>query len=502
MITCPKSRIRTVFPAVLVFFVFCFSVFAQKSPAPNIADPEPSAGGVLPKADDPLPTQGDSKTVDSLPSPDPSTGEFVFAEGDDPLIFSEAEENEQVVEPGKNDPSTPSVPGMDNPSVESPKYVVDSPTEKGSGENESDPLEKKESNETGSADENKKDSPDGKEVGEAVFVPIIRTLEATDEKNGSHLFGGKILADGGSTVLGAGVEFSQGMNFGSSTRIPFTLRSGKASYRVKNKKLEAGTTYFYRAYVRNSAGVNFGSVKRLKVPESEDKRGWWSEDEKVAGGWRKSKWFGSFRKQEGMDWVYHEKLGWTYAVSDQRDGLWLWQKENGWTWTQKGVWPCLWRNKTGSWLCLMGVYEGKPLFYDYATRKVKNRTNNQGKADKSKAMEAKSRSEKGHSSKDQDAVNGQESKKQGDKLSDKTIDPVMSVDSKTTESKTKISYIRERDSSRSIGAQAGNREKEPEPQISDEKELAPTDPLKNDSPVGQFESLDPKRGIGMSAKQA
>ena len=68
-----------------------------------------------------------------------------------------------------------------------------------------------------------------------------------------------------------GVEFSQGMNFGSSTRIPFTLRSGKASYRVKNKKLEAGTTYFYRAYARNSAGVNFGSVKRLKVPESEDK---------------------------------------------------------------------------------------------------------------------------------------------------------------------------------------------------------------------------------------
>ena len=495
MITCPKSRIRTVFPAVLVFFVFCFSVFAQKSPAPNIADPEPSAGGVLPKADDPLPTQGDSKTVDSLPSPDPSTGEFVFAEGDDPLIFSEAEENEQVVEPGKNDPSTPSVPGMDNPSVESPKYVVDSPTEKGSGENESDPLEKKESNETGSADENKKDSPDGKEVGEAVFVPIIRTLEATDEKNGSHLFGGKILADGGSTVLGAGVEFSLGMNFGSSTRIPFALRSGKASYRVKNKKLEAGTTYFYRAYVRNSAGVNFGSVKRLKVPESEDKRGWWSEDEKVAGGWRKSKWFGNFRKQEDMDWVYHEKLGWTYVVSDQRDGLWLWQKENGWTWTQKGVWPCLWRNKTGSWLCLMGAYQGKPVFYDYASRKVKNRTEKQDKTDKSKAMEVKTKSEKGQSSKEQDPKNGQASKeKQGEKVSEKTMDSGKSVDSKATESKTKISYIRERDSSRSIGAQAGNREKEPEPQISDEKELAPTDPLKNDSPVGQFESLDPKSG--------
>ena len=164
----------------------------------------------------------------------------------------------------------------------------------------------------------------------------------------------------------------------------------------------------------------------------------------------------------------------------------------------KRVWPCLWRNKTGSWLCLMGVYEGKPVFYDYATRKIKKRTNNQDKTDKSKAMEAKTKSEKGHSSKDQDAVNGQESKKQGDKLSEKTIDPVKSVDSKTTESKTKISAtsIREnvKDPRGRSGAQAENREKEPEPQISDEKELAPTDPLKNDSPVGQFESLDPKSG--------
>ena len=361
MITCPKSRIRTVFPAVLVFFVFCFSVFAQKSPAPNIADPEPSAGGVLPKADDPLPTQGDSKTVDSLPSPDPSTGEFVFAEGDDPLIFSEAEENDQVVEPGKNDPSTPSVPGMDNPSVESPKYVVDSPTEKGSGENESDPLEKKRSMKEVPPMKTRRTRQTGKRSGR----PFLSRSSVPSKPLTKRMVANCSEAKSLPTVVplfGRRCRVQSGHELWELNQNRFHSQKRQSELSRQKQKTRGGNHLFLPGIVRNSAGVNFGSVKRLKVPESEGKRGWWSEDEKVAGGWRKSKWFGSFRKQEGMDWVYHEKLGWTYVVSDQRDGLWLWQKENGWTWTQKGVWPCLWRNKTGSWLCLMGVYEGKPSF--------------------------------------------------------------------------------------------------------------------------------------------
>ena len=361
-------------------------------------------------------------------------------------------------------------------------------------------------------------------------VAIVRTLVATVEKDGSYRFGGKILADGGSTILGAGVELSSSLRFKNSIKIAFELKSGKSAYRAKTRKLEPGSTCFYRAYVRNSAGANVGSVKRLKVPESEGTGGWWSEGEKLGGGWRKTKWFGSFRKQEGMEWVYHEKLGWTYVVSDQRDGLWLWQKENGWTWTQKGVWPCLWRNKTGSWLCLMGSYQGKPVFYDYASRKVKNRTEKQDKTDKSKAMEVKTKSEKGQSSKEQNPKNGQASKeKQGEKVSEKTIDPGKSVDWKTTEAKAKVSAenkseasatsstgqngkdagqnenakvseAREPDSSRSNEKQAGNKEKEPDAKISDKKEAAPTDPRKNDAPARQSESSDSTTGNGQAGE--
>ncbi len=251
---------------------------------------------------------------------------------------------------------------------------------------------------------------------------LVRTLEVTAEKDGSYLFGGKILAAEEANVSGAGVELSRSINFKKTTDLPFALKADKSSYRLKTKKLEFGVTYFYRAYVTNPQGRNFGSVYRVEIPALAETLGWWSEGEKLGAGWRKSEWFGRFRKQEGMDWVYHELLGWTYAVSDQQNGLWLWQEENGWSWTQKGAWPCLWRNKTSSWFFLLGAFEGKPIFYDYASRKIKKRTEKQDK------------SEKGQSAKEKDPKNGQVSKeKQGEKVSEKSIDPGKSVDSKTTE---------------------------------------------------------------------
>jgi len=203
-------------------------------------------------------------------------------------------------------------------------------------------------------------------------VPIIRTLEAIAEKDGDYLFAGKILADGGSAVLAAGIELSSDMKFKKTTKLAFSLQDGESSYRVKTKKLGAGTRWFYRAYVRNSEESNVGSVKKLKTMALLEKEGWWKKGEDLGAGWRKSKWFGAFRKQAELNWVFHEKLGWAYVVSDQRDGLWLWQGENGWTWTQEGAWPCLWSNKSSNWLCFIGKIEGKPIFYDYESRKIRN----------------------------------------------------------------------------------------------------------------------------------
>lgn len=83
----------------------------------------------------------------------------------------------------------------------------------------------------------------------------------------------------------------------------------------------------------------------------------------VGAGWRNSEWFGTFRRQAGTEWIYHAKLGWAYAVTDGKQGLWLW--------TQPGICPHLWTHRSGNWLYLMGTVGGKPVFHDYATGSVR-----------------------------------------------------------------------------------------------------------------------------------
>ena len=371
---------------------------SKNEPLPTIGDPLPETGDPLPTIGDPapptkesLPTIGGPSINNALPNPKPSTGDYRFADGEDPIIVLKPV-GEPLPDSGKNDFLT--VPGKDEPRVESPKLLVDPLSEKGWDGAEGNILgEKQERNEQGLLTEKRqidesvggiKESNGDKKEGENIFVAIARTLEANAEKEGSYQFGCKILADGGSTITGAGIELSQSLNFRNSFKIPFELEKGKSNYRMRTRKLDPGSTFYYRAYVRNAAGVNVGSVKKLKVPESTGKTGWWNEGENLGAGWRRSKWFGSFRKHEGLDWVYHEKLGWAYVVSDKQDGLWVWQEENGWTWTQPGVWPCLWRNNSGSWLYLMTTFAGKPIFYDYRTGKFRNLPKKQAKAEKEK----------------------------------------------------------------------------------------------------------------------
>ena len=369
---------------------------AKNDPLPETGDPLPMVGvpeknGPLPPTEDPLPAIGGPSINNTLPNPIPSTGDYRFADGENPIIVLKPV-GEPLPDSGKNDFLT--VPGKDDPIVESPKLLVEPLSEKGWDGAEGNILgEKQERNEQDLLTEKRqidesvggiKESNGDKKEGENIFVAIARTLEANAEKEGSYQFGCKILADGGSTITGAGIELSQSLNFRNSFKIPFEFEKGKSNYRMRTRKLDPGSTFYYRAYVRNAAGVNVGSVKKLKVPESAGKTGWLNEGENLGAGWRRSNWFGTYRKVPGMDWVYHQKLGWTYVAGDQREGLWLWQEENGWTWTQPGVWPCLWRNNSGSWLYLMTTFAGKPIFYDYRTGKFRNLPKKQAKAEKEK----------------------------------------------------------------------------------------------------------------------
>ena len=116
-------------------------------------------------------------------------------------------------------------------------------------------------------------------------------------------------------------------------------------------------------------GENLGSIKKFRAPEQSD--AWWAQMPAIGAGWHNSEWFGTFRRHENTEWIYHAKLGWAFPVPDGQEGLWLWTKDEGWLWTQPDVFPHLWKHRSGNWLYLMGTVGGKPVFHDYATGSVR-----------------------------------------------------------------------------------------------------------------------------------
>jgi hypothetical protein len=152
------------------------------------------------------------------------------------------------------------------------------------------------------------------------------------------------------------------MLFRSSTLHPASLFPGSPNFYLE-LKLERGKRYYYRAVATNKVGTTVGSTKKLTT--SGDGIHWWSDTALTQGGWRTSPWFGTFRRHENTEWIYHAQLGWVYPHPDGSGGLWLWFREHHWTWTQSGAFPYLWNHDLGGWLYLLGSQNGKPSFYHY-----------------------------------------------------------------------------------------------------------------------------------------
>ena len=203
------------------------------------------------------------------------------------------------------------------------------------------------------------------------FVPIVRTLTVRENKAGTLVFGGRILADGGSEIKKAGIEISQSLRFEKSSRKTAGVKGKK--FELEINQLEPGTRYYYRAFARNAVGESPGAKKRFTTPDED------LPDEKLEGkqkevrdGWKSSEWFGAYR-QYGNQWAYHEKLEWVYLPENQKGGTWMWREPDGWLWTSQGTWPFLWRSETASWIYLLPAQGRKPIFYDYGRKEYRKR---------------------------------------------------------------------------------------------------------------------------------
>lgn len=199
------------------------------------------------------------------------------------------------------------------------------------------------------------------------LVPIVLTGFHGTGANGVYEFGGRILTEGSSPVLEVGVFLSRNLRGEYPRWIPAQLNEDTLGFSVSVADLEPGARYYYRAYARNAAGENIGSLRKLETRENVPSGAWWSEMPKAEGGWRSSKWFGEFRMFGQTEWIFHSELGWVFVVPDEERGLWLWHRELGWLWTEEGTWPHLWRNEVFDWLYFLRNHEGRPVLYDYGT---------------------------------------------------------------------------------------------------------------------------------------
>jgi hypothetical protein len=197
------------------------------------------------------------------------------------------------------------------------------------------------------------------------YVPIAHTFYHQPDANGSFRFSGMVLTDGGSPVLEAGFLISKRLSFSDYVRLPAKLDPQTQEFSIVHNGLDPATTYYYRVYARNAVGENSGTRRKLRTPEAIDPSLWWAQMPEVGGGWRDSNWFGTFRMQPKVNWIYHAKLGWLFPVPDDEQGLWLWTQDRGWLWTQQGLFPYLWAHRNAGWLMLIGNTGDGPVFWDF-----------------------------------------------------------------------------------------------------------------------------------------
>gem|GEM_PF-1601334 len=200
-----------------------------------------------------------------------------------------------------------------------------------------------------------------------IYVPIVETFPPDHDGNGTYHLGGRILADGGSSPFEVGIVLSTKISLSDPIRIATQPDQNSSVFHVSYADLLPGKTYYLRAYAINQAGENQGPLKKFKTAQKTDPDSWYSVAEALPGGWKMSDWLGAFRPTEHQ-WIYHAEMEWLYPSPMEDGSVWLWNQADGWRWTQKGVYPYLFRWKDSAWIYLQGRINGRILYYNYSTQ--------------------------------------------------------------------------------------------------------------------------------------
>jgi hypothetical protein len=200
--------------------------------------------------------------------------------------------------------------------------------------------------------------------------PIVQTLNAIIDENGSVQFGAEIRSGAKMELIETGIHYGTDQIFSEFNQVALSLSTITDQYFSTPLKPRGNNQIFYRAYARNKAGTSYGSVKTLTLPSESNATVWWSGSIEEQGGWQTSPWFGSFRRYP-QGWIFHADLNWLYAYAGESGDVWLWSQDHGWLWTGPDVYPHLFNHGTANWFYFLKKQDGIPKFYDYSTESVK-----------------------------------------------------------------------------------------------------------------------------------
>ena len=95
---------------------------------------------------------------------------------------------------------------------------------------------------------------------QSAIIPSVTTSSATNISYTSATIGGNVTSDGGATVTERGVVYSTSQN-PTTLNNKVTSGNGTGSFTCSLNNLQAGTTYYVRAYAKNKKGTTYGVQK-------------------------------------------------------------------------------------------------------------------------------------------------------------------------------------------------------------------------------------------------
>ena len=154
------------------------------------------------------------------------------------------------------------------------------------------------------------------------------------------------------SVSGTGIYNENWIDISASPHDGYDFSHWEGEY------IENEFSYNTRTYVNTNKQILANFVKSSLLETSSNIQDqWWSNG-----------WLGNYWKQTNSNWIFHEKLGWSFVRLENEESIWVWiDKLKDWFWTNSEVYPYLNSTNLGwIWVKLEKSSTKQLYFYKYS----------------------------------------------------------------------------------------------------------------------------------------